>query len=215
MGLARPVYSAEPAGPWQGEFQRFAELDKQSPPPKDPILFVGSSSIRMWELEKSFPKRPVLNRGFGGSRIPDSTQAFDRIVLPYKPSTVVFYAGDNDIAAGATAEQVASDFLAFVKKMRAGLPGARLIYISIKPSPSRWKFADTVRKANGLIEKSIAEQQPGKEAGKQFVYLDVFKPMLSAEGAPRPELFLPDQLHMNPTGYRLWTELLAPVLADR
>ncbi len=112
---------------------------------KGGILFVGSSSIVRWDVAKWFPNMPVLNRGFGGSQIADSVHFAERIIVPYRPRTIVFYAGDNDLASGKTPEQVLADFKAFVSKVRASSPEAKIIYVGIKPSIKRWSLIATVR----------------------------------------------------------------------
>ncbi len=123
---------------WEEDMQRFAESDARQPPPKYGIVFVGSSSIRFWEtLAQDFPGKPVINRGFGGSEVRDSTWYADRIVIPYAPRQVVLYAGDNDLNSGRTPGQVRDDVLASVARIRRDLPDARISYVSIKPSPSR------------------------------------------------------------------------------
>ena len=120
------------------EISRFAEWDRKNSFPKDAILFVGSSSIRMWPTRESFPRWPVINRGFGGSHICDVNHYFKQVVEPYRAKVIVFYAGDNDIADGATPEQVRDDFAAFVRLVRAGQRETPIVFLSIKPSPSRW-----------------------------------------------------------------------------
>src|SRR5580704_17074592 len=121
---------------WEPEIRAFEASDRTNSPPKHAILFVGSSSIRLWKtLAHDFPGEPVINRGFGGSRIADSTALADRIIFPYEPRTIVFYAGDNDMAEGRTTEQVAADYQVFVQTVRARLPETRIAFISIKPSP--------------------------------------------------------------------------------
>ncbi len=187
---------------WEPDIQAFEASDKTNPPPHGPVLFVGSSSIRLWEtLARDFPRHKVINRGFGGSQIADSVAFADRIILAYKPKIVVLYAGDNDIASGKSPEQVFPDFKALVEKIHAALPKTRIVFISIKPSPSRWLFADKVRAANQLIEAYCRQS-------KRLSYIDVFNPMLGADGNPRPELFIADSLHMNAKGYALWTKLV-------
>ncbi len=188
---------------WEKDMQRFAAEDASHPPPQHAVLFVGSSSIRMWEsLARDFPDATVINRGFGGSEIRDSTWYAPRIVLPYQPATVVLYAGDNDIASGRTPRQLHDDFVAFAELLHRKLPKTRLVYISTKPSPSRAHLLDAQREANALIKAEAAR--------RNFVYVDVFTPMLDANGKPREELFLADRLHMNAAGYALWRELLDP-----
>jgi len=191
---------------WEQDMQRFAALDAASPPPRHAVLFVGSSSIRLWEtLATDFPGVPVINRGFGGSELRDSTFYADRIVIPYAPRQIVMYAGENDLQAGRTPQQVTADFRAFVERVRRDLPKARIAYISNKPSPSRAALLEAQRQANALIKT---------EAGRLHVdYIDVFTSMLDASGRPREELFVEDRLHMNRTGYELWQQKVAPYLS--
>lgn len=196
---------AKPGDRWEASIARFEALDKQKPPPKDGIVFVGSSSIVGWNVEKSFPGLPVINRGFGGSQIADSVRYAERIVLPHRPKIVVFYAGDNDIASGKKPQQVLADYQAFVKKVHDSLPQTRIVYVAIKPSIKRWNLIAKIREANGLIREVVAKDP-------RLVYLDVDKPMLDADGKPRAELFKPDGLHLNADGYKLWNELLLPHL---
>jgi lysophospholipase L1-like esterase len=200
---------AEDAGPaqWRSAMDAFAAQDQAQPPPQHAVLFIGSSSINFWHsLAEDFPGVPVINRGFGGSAIEDSTYYADRIVTPYHPRLIVMYAGDNDIYEGHSAQQVADDFKAFVARVRKDLPAVPVVYISIKPSVARWSLWPAMREANGLIRDWAATQH-----GVRFV--DIAPPMLDAEGKPRAELFRDDGLHMKPAGYALWIEALRPVLA--
>ncbi|HEY9255548.1 MAG TPA: SGNH/GDSL hydrolase family protein [Stenotrophomonas sp.] len=200
-----PEQVSNPA--WEADIARFEQTDAQSPPPRGAVVFVGSSSIRMWEsLASDFPGQAVINRGFGGSEVRDSTWYADRIVLPYKPRLVVFYAGDNDLNAGRTPQQVRDDFVAFVGRVRKGLPDTRIAYISIKPSPSRAQLLPQIAEANRLVREAA-----GKFAKVDF--LDVYTPMLDANGQPRPELFREDQLHMTADGYAIWRKVVGPELA--
>ena len=187
---------------WAETIAKFAAADEIKPPPQGGILFVGSSSIRMWKLPKYFPDLPVINRGFGGSEICDSVHYFDTLVAKHLPRVVVLYAGDNDVARGKNAAQVLSDFQSFVKLMKEKLPKARLVYISIKPSLARWKHAEEMEDANQRI---AADCQADNE---RLHYVDVWQPMLDADQMPRKDLFLNDGLHLNHEGYQLWTGLL-------
>ena len=138
---------------WEQDMQRFAAADAIAPPPKHAVLFIGSSSIRFWDtLATDFPGVPVINRGFGGSQIRDSTWYADRIVVPYAPRMIVFYAGENDLESGRSPQQVRDDFHAFVARVRRDLPGVRIAYISSKPSPLRVRLLEAERQANALIE---------------------------------------------------------------
>ncbi|CAD7723680.1 hypothetical protein LMG31886_34940 [Xanthomonas hydrangeae] len=194
---------------WENDMQRFADSDAQQPPPKHGIVFVGSSSIRFWDsLAQDFPGKPVINRGFGGSEVRDSTWYADRIVIPYAPRQVVLYAGDNDLNSGRTPEQVRDDVLAFVTRIRRDLPKARISYLSIKPSPSRAHLLPAIVTANRLIKDALAPLP-------RVDYVDVYTPMLDASGKPRPELFREDMLHMTADGYAIWRKAVAPVLEQK
>lgn len=204
------VEAAEAAGPqrWEPEIRAFEAADRTNPPPKGGILFIGSSSIRLWTtLAQDFPEHPVLNRGFGGSQIADAVYFADRIVLPYAPRLIVMYAGGNDIHAGKSPEQVCADFWTFVQTVRRHLPQTRIAYIAIAPNPARWAEVDRVRAANACIHALC-------RTNAHLAFIDVFPHMLGPDGQPRPELFSSDRLHMNAQGYALWRRLVRPYLDE-
>ena len=191
---------------WEAAITAFEMQDQKSAPAVGANVFVGSSSIRMWKLEGSFPQHACVNRGFGGSQLGDSVKYAERIVIAYKPRVVVVYAGDNDLNAGKTPEAVFTNYRAFRDKVQAALPETRIVFVAIKPSPSRWKLREKALEANRIIRDEIAK-------GKNQAYVDVWTPMLGDDGMPRAELFLKDQLHMNDAGYAIWTKLVEPHLA--
>ncbi|OFS94275.1 hypothetical protein HMPREF3113_08440 [Stenotrophomonas sp. HMSC10F06] len=209
--LARSPAPAAPQVPtqvsnvaWAGDMAQFAAQDAASPPPRGGIEFIGSSSVRMWEsLATDFPGQPVFNRGFGGSEVRDSTWYADRIVIPYAPCKVFFYAGDNDLNSGRSPAQVRDDVVAFVQRVHRDLPKTTVEIISIKPSPSRANLLPAVVEANGLIQKALASLP-------NTGYTDVYTPMLGADGQPRAALFREDMLHMTREGYAIWRKALAP-----
>jgi lysophospholipase L1-like esterase len=190
---------------WEKEIAALETKDKDSPPPKNAILFAGSSSIRRWDLKKSFPDLDVINRGFGGSQIADSTHFAPRLIFKAEPRLIVFYAGDNDIAAGKTPEQVSDDFQDFAKSVHKELPKTKIVFISIKPSVLRWEQADKQKKANELIEAFCKKND-------YLTYVDVVKPMLGDDGKPRKDLFVADGLHMTEKGYEVWVSVLKAVV---
>jgi lysophospholipase L1-like esterase len=193
--------------PFAKEIQAFADSDRTNPPPSGAILFIGSSSIRLWKtLAQDFPMHRVINRGFGGSQIIDSVNYADRIVLPYRPRHIILYAGGNDINAGKTSEQVFADFQAFVARIRTKLPHTRISYISIAPNPARWAQVERVRAANALIEEYTTRDP-------LMSFINVFPAMLGPDGNPKPDIYVEDRLHMNAKGYALWKELIEPWLA--
>jgi lysophospholipase L1-like esterase len=189
---------------WDPSIDAFEKQDQTTPPPKDAVLFVGSSSIRLWKtLAEDFPGVPVLNRGFGGSTIPAVNEYVERIVWPYAPLLIVFYAGDNDIANKATPEKVLKDYQAFVAKVREKLPETPIIFLSIKPSPSRAALLPAQQEANRLIRDYIATD-------KSQTFVDVATPLLGQDGQPNGKLFVEDGIHMTPDAYTLWRDILRP-----
>jgi len=204
LAFSMSLLSAKPKN-WEPSIRAFEQHHAKTPPPEKPLLFVGSSSVRMWNLKDSFPGRATMNRGFGGSELSDSLQYFDRIVLPCRPRAILLYAGDNDIGNGETAEQVIADYKAFAAKVRSQLPKADFAYLPIKPSLARWNLWPEMQKANHAI-KQLAAADP------KLHYLDTVTPMLGEDGKPKKEFFLPDGLHMTPAGYQAWTAVVTPWL---
>ena len=209
MVSAGQAGAASPAGTsrWEKTIQAMEERDSKHPPPKGEILLCGSSSARGWNVRKYFPDHKVVNRGFGGSQIHDSTEFADRVILPFEPRILLLYAGDNDIASGKPPETVCGSFRLFVQKVHAALPECRIVFIAIKPSIARWKLVEKMREANRLI-KAVTE------ADERLDYVDIDTPMLGDDGKPRRELSAKDGLHLSPEGYELWTKLVLPHLRD-
>ena len=199
---------AAQGGIWEPAIASFEASDRASPPPTGEIVFVGSSSVRLWDVQRYFPDLKIINRGFGGSQLSDAVRYAERIVTPYKPRIVVVYAGDNDIYAGATSEQVTISFEQFVRLVRARVPDVRIVFIGIKPSLQRWDVIERMRMANEMI-RAYAEHDDN------VAFVDVDQAMLGWDEKPRPELFVADGLHMTPAGYELWSALLRPLLAAR
>ncbi|HXT05274.1 MAG TPA: SGNH/GDSL hydrolase family protein [Casimicrobiaceae bacterium] len=194
-----------PPPKWDAAFAAFAADDVAHPHPAGGVLFVGSSSIRLWSnLEDQFKDLPVvIKRGFGGSQLSDCVKNLSRLVLRYRPHTVLVYAGDNDLAAGTAPQEVLHRFTAFVDGVHRELPQTRIVYISIKPSPSRIRLLSKIRETNTLIEDYADDAD-------EVDYIDVFTPMLDASGQPRAELFRDDALHLNAQGYALWKRIIGP-----
>jgi len=205
-----------PEGPerWEKSITAFEARDTQSPPPDDVLLFVGSSSIRMWDLKKSWPKTNSLNNGFGGSTLADSIYYFDRLIALYDPSAIMIYAGDNDIAGkkgivkGLSAKETAADFEKLANLIEEKFPEVPVIYIAIKPSKKRWDMWPTMEKANKLIAKRCKKDP-------QLYFADIAAPMLEgAEGAPGDDWFIEDGLHLSASGYTGWTEVINASLRE-
>ena len=195
------------ASRWESDIKKFEDADKAAPPPQNAIVFVGASSIVRWNLHESFPElgNQAINRGFGGSLAADSTRYADRIVIPYQPRMVVFYAGNNDVEANHTPAQIAGDFAAFERKVHAALPATQIVFISIKPSIRRFRWIEQIKGANALVRQYCADHP-------HLTFVDIVPQMLGADGKPRKELLVADGLHMTPAGYKIWNDALRPIL---
>lgn len=192
---------------WEPAIKKFEEQDKQQAPLENATLFVGSSSIVFWDVQKSFPNLTLIKRGFGGSLFRDATYYADRIVVPYKPKTIVIYDGDNDLKSGLSAEEVFADCKAFIEKVHSPLPDTKIIVLSVKPSIARWELYGEQQKANKLIEDYT-------KTNKNLLYVDVGTALLGADGKPRADLLKEDGLHLNEAGYEIWTNILTPILTE-
>ena len=191
---------------WEKDVAAFEAVDRTNPPPKNALLFVGSSTIVRWTtLEKDFPNQPIINRGFGGNEIADSTHFADRIIFPYRPKMIFLRAGGNDIHNGKSPEQVFEDFKAFVSTVHAKLPDTQIAFISLSPSIARWEERDANKKLNALIADYVKDKP-------RLKYIDTYTVSLDAKGQPRPELFVEDKLHLSAEGYKLLVERVRPYI---
>jgi lysophospholipase L1-like esterase len=191
--------------PFAKEIEAFEAKDKTSPPPENEIVFVGSSSIRMWKSTEAFPDLKIINRGFGGSQMADSVRYAERIILPYKPRIVVVFAGGNDINAKKTPDQVFADFKTLVGKIHSALPKTRIYFISLFPNVARKSQDVQCQKVNDLIEAYA-------KTDDRLGYIETASKMRASDGGPRPELLRADGLHMNDDGYKIWNEIVGAVL---
>ena len=199
-------YAQQPA--FYDEIRAFKKQDSAEKPAKNAILFVGSSSFRMWtSIKEDFRMHSVVNRGFGGSSLVDVIRYVDEIIVPYNPAQVVIYCGDNDLAASdtVTSQIVFERFQTLFTMIRKQLPDAAVAFVSIKPSPSRAHLLPKVIAANNLIRDFLKGQQ-------KAAFIDVFSAMIDQQGNPKPDLFIDDKLHMNQKGYAIWVEIIEPYL---
>lgn len=191
---------------WEKEISAFEQSDATNPPPKGALLFIGSSTIRLWQtLAQDFPGQQVINRGFGGSQIVDATHFADRVIFPYAPRAVFLRAGGNDLAAGKSAGEVFADYKEFVATIHAKLPEADIYFISLSPSNARWAQHEKEKSVNALVQEFIGQQPHLK-------YIETYSVPLGADGLPRPELFVADKLHFNAEGYKLLAGAVRPHL---
>ena len=186
------------------EIAAFAAADRDHMPAPCGVLFTGSSSIRFWKtLAADMAPVPVVNRGFGGSTVADVDHYFDKVVAPYRPRAIVFYAGENDINAGEAPDGVTADFVRFMGLKDRALGPTPVYFISLKPSKLRWAQRDQQARVNAQIQALAARRH-------DLHYIDV-APVMLTDGQPK-DIYVADGLHMTPDGYRLWTAVIRPVV---
>jgi lysophospholipase L1-like esterase len=207
ISMSIKALSGDPLA-WESTIRKFEAHDRLQPPPADAIVFTGSSSITFWStLEQDMAPLPVINRGFGGSRLNDVVYYAPRIVVAYRPRAVVLFAGTNDLAGAKpkTAQEVFTGYRAFVDAVHTALPETPIYYISITPTPSRWKHWPIVQEANRLIRAHTATDP-------RLHFVDMTDVILGADGKPDRSLFRIDRLHPNRKGYAVWTAKIKPIL---
>jgi len=192
-------------GRFQEEIDRFRSWDAKNSSPPDAVLFIGSSTIRLWETASLFPRLRVVNRGFGGAQISDVLDRLVEVLDPHDPSVIVFYTGDNDVADGKSAEQVRDDFQHFIDEVRRRKAGTPVIFLAIKPSLNRWALWPEMKRANEMISELASNAE-------DVFFVDLAAITLNDAGTPRPEFFVDDGLHLSEEGYAAWSALLADVL---
>ena len=193
--------------PFWNEIKEFKKTDSVKAPPRNAIVFVGSSSFRMWKnVQQDFPNHVIINRGFGGSSLPHVIEYADEIIIPYKPKQVVVYCGENDFMNDTvTSEIVTNRFITLFSILRKDLPRAEIVFVSMKPSPSRQHLMTEIASANVAI-RDFLKSKP------RTAFVNIWDDMLDMDGEPREELFLKDMLHMNSDGYAIWQKAILPYL---
>ena len=199
------VAAAAGSDRWEPNIKAFEAADAKNPPAPGQVLFVGSSTIVGWNLARCFPGLPALNRGFGGSQVADSVAFAERIILPYRPRVIVFYAGGNDLAAGKSPAVIADDVAQLLAKIRAKLPYTRFVWIPIKATPSRWNLRPLEVDTNARVAHLLSQDWASD-------VLEVDSYTIGADGLPRRDVLKPDMLHMNDLGYDLMSRALLPYL---
>ena len=210
FGLALSLLAQENPDParFLSSIEAFDEADRATPPPADPIVFVGSSSIRLWDsLAEDMAPVPVVNRGFGGSGLFDAIHHAEPLVDVLEPSLVVVFSGTNDIAGAQakSAAQVHDLFRALVRRLRRDDAELTIVYIAITPTLAREEHIATVREANRLIRGDCA-------ADPRLEFVDPSVDLVDGAGRPDPLWFRADRLHLNARGYAVWTRHLRPLV---
>ena len=201
--LVSSTLSAQTIAKFEKEIISFERVDSTHPPKKQQVLFVGSSSIRLWsDFSERFKDYAVINRGFGGAELSDVTRYATRIIIPYRPSKVFIYAGDNDFGRNQSAEQVFEKFVELFNLLSSELSATRFYYISVKPSPKRSKYITQIQDFNQKVKDFIQEHSC------HWVFIDVYHSMLAEDGSAKADLFRPDKIHLNSKGYDIWEKLI-------
>jgi lysophospholipase L1-like esterase len=190
--------------PFYSDIQAFKKEDSLRAPVTNSVLFIGSSSFTKWtHLQQDFPSIPVINRAFGGSTLLDVIRFQNEVIFKYQARKIVIYCGENDIASSEniTPNDVFKRFKTLYENIRKHEPKVPIVYISIKPSISRWKIKEKEIETNKLIEAFINKNQ-------NIVFVNIWDKMLDENGNPKSDIFSSDLLHMNEKGYQIWIEAL-------
>ena len=211
MGAAKPDSSGRKViiewkeDSFEETINGFEQQDASISSPQGLILFLGSSSIRGWNVKDSFPDLPTLNRGFGGSQYFEIAFYLERILKAHRPKAIVLYAGDNDIASGKSPEWVLADFQQVVSRIRQLLPETKLVILSPKPSIARWDSYPKMKRFTELASDWVRRDS-------MLTMVDTAKLLLDSDGNPRKNLYVKDGLHLSKEGYRVWSEAIRPLL---
>lgn len=188
---------------WEKEMESFKKQDQQNPPQLGQILFVGSSTFTLWKtMQDDMPEIPLINRGFGGSKVTDLIEHFDTVIAPYHPKQIVIYEGDNDIVSGASPKKILENYKQLLQKIRALYPEIPVTIISVKPCESRKDKLIAIAVLNDMLNVWASQTE-------NLYYLNTFDITLNAEGTPIPEYFLKDKLHLNNLGYKAWARKIS------
>jgi len=208
--IQQTVISAQDKPKFWDDVQAIKKYDQMYMPPANPILFIGSSSIRKWDdLERTFADYVVMNRGIGGAITNDIIYYANDIVFPYHPRQIVIYVGENDAPdEKTTADSILNRTKHLMTVLRTQLPDVPIVYLAMKPSPSRVKYQNKVKTANDLIRAYLKTE-------KNTTFIDIYTLMLTPDGKLRPELFVEDMLHMNKDGYQIWRDAVEPYLLKK
>jgi lysophospholipase L1-like esterase len=194
---------------WEEDIAAFETQDRQNPPPKDEIVFVGSSSIRMWDtLADDMAPLTIIQRGFGGARLNDVVYYANRIVVPYEPKAIVLFAGTNDLAGDRrdkTPDELLASYIEFVDTIHSKMPGTLIYYIAITPTEARWEQWPQAKRTNQLIQEYT-------KTDERLHFIDTTQMILNVDSRPKQELFQKDRLHLNNKGYAVWTSIIKPIL---
>ena len=204
--LLNLAVNAQENPPFFTEILNFKKQDSLNFPPKNAVLFIGSSTFTKWKnVQTDFPKHVIINRGFGGSTLTNQLHYVGEVVYPYHPKQVVIYCGENDFPEGATPEIVLKRVEKLIDTIRFKFPKVHISFISIKPSPSREKYLPQMKKANNMIAEML-------KGVKRTDFINTADAMYTSDGKIRSDIFLKDNLHMNEKGYAIWQKIMEPYL---
>jgi len=200
--------SPELAAKFERQVSEYQAADRATPPPRHAILFAGDSQFYRWKtIHEDLPGYTLINRGIDSFQFRDLIHYVDRLVIPYAPRLIVLHVGGNDVHNGRTPAQVLEDFRTFVRRVRAKLPGVRIVWSSITPGPGRWDEAPQRRETNRVMREYIATQP-------DLGYVDLWDAMLTPDGQPREDIWVQDRVHPNHAGYLIRVQLTRPFLGE-
>jgi lysophospholipase L1-like esterase len=195
-----------PETKWGESIAKYERQDSISMPEPGGILLLGSSSFTIWkDVGDNFPGKNIVNRGFGGSQMSDVLYFKERLILPYQPVQLILYEGENDIANGKMPDTIFSELVQLVNWTKTHFPEIKISILSMKPSPRRWEFRETMLEMNKKLNKYAEETE-------NIDFINIWDPLLGSNGKPVKDNYLEDLLHLNANGYKIWQKAISPFL---
>ncbi|ACU92009.1 lipolytic protein G-D-S-L family [Capnocytophaga ochracea DSM 7271] len=174
------------------------------------VLFLGSSSINLWDtIYEDFAPLKLIRRSYGGATLRDMIYNYNTIAKGYTPKSILLYV-ENDLGnhkEGVNAVKCFDLFRIFIDKLKKDYPNTPLIVVSLKPSQHKADQLKDQLLVNALLEENATAQG--------YTYVDITKVMYDEAGNLRTDIFKEDNLHMNAEGYKLWTAILKPLLIKK
>lgn len=189
---------------WEKDIAAFEALDRSEKYPENAVLFMGSSSIRLWStLQEQMKPYSVIQRGFGGSNMADLSMYTKRIVYPHQFQAVVIFVA-NEITVSPNdrnARETGALYKEVVHSIREKYQKQPIFLIEVTPSRKRWEKWDQIKETNSELKRICTKE-------KNMYFIETANFYLNEKGLPREELFRDDKLHLNDAGYKIWGDII-------
>ncbi len=187
------------------------------------LLFLGDSITFQWAKqapavwEKYYGQYQPANFGIGADLTQHVIWRIENGELDHiDPKVVVLLIGTNNTSTH-TAEQILAANTKIVNLIRAKLPQTKVLVMGIFPRGPRSPDKNGVMRDDGATRMAIInkvnEGLAKLDDGKNVRFLNINSVFLGPDGKI-PNAIMPDQLHPNEQGYKLWAEAMQPLLSE-